>query len=100
MQQATRTLDPLRVLSDDERREHLAAYRRFLETRDGEADLAARPRWRPQPPMRAIAGSPVVWRGAVDEAGFRSCLDGERRVPLDPRTGWVLAAAKGSEAEG
>lgn len=93
------TLDPLRVLGDAERRAHLAAYQRFLCARDGDADLEARTLSRRELRMRAIESSPVVWRGAIDEAGFRRCLAGERGTRLDPRTEWVLAAAKANEGE-
>jgi hypothetical protein len=99
MQASIRTLDPLRVLSEEERREHLDAYRRFLAARDGDADLEARTLSRREPRMRAIESSPVAWRGEIDEAGFRRCLAGERDTRLDPRTEWVLAAAKANEGE-
>jgi hypothetical protein len=93
------TLDPLRVLTADERREHLDAYLHFLRARDGEDDLESRTLSRREQRMRAIEASPVVWRGEIDEPGFRRCLAGERGTQLDARTEWVLAAAKANEGE-
>ena len=92
--QAVPRLNPLRVLTRDERRAHMTAYRRYLAARDGDADVAARTLSLREPRMRAIETSRVVWRGGIDEAGFRRCLAGARSTRLDARTEWVLAAAK------
>lgn len=93
------TFDPLRVLDAEERRAHLAAYQDFLSARDGDDDVASRTLSLREPRMRAIENSPMAWRGAIDESGFRRCLSGERSARLDPRTEWALAAAKANQGE-
>jgi hypothetical protein len=99
MQSCTRSFDPLRVLSEDERRRHLEDYLRFLIEREGGVDLAARTLSRRELRMAAMEQSSVVWTGEIDRAGFQRCIQGERGAALDPRTEWVLAAAKANEGE-
>jgi hypothetical protein len=91
--------DPFRVLSDEERKSHLDGYLRWLRARDGSADVKARTLELREPAMRAFEESAVRWRGPIDHAGFQRCIEGNRHEALDPRTEWILAAARANEGE-
>ncbi len=67
-----RTFDPFRVPSADERRRHLAAYERFLETRDGAIDLAARTLSGREIYFRDLEEKPVKWEGEIEQDGARA----------------------------
>ena len=99
MQNQNRSFDPFRVLSEEERTQHLDAYLRFLSEREGEVDLTGRTMSRREERMRGLEQDGVVWVGEVDREGFRRSMSRERVDSLDPRTQWMLAAAKANEGE-
>lgn len=94
-----RRFDPFRILSPAERRAHLDAYRRFLEERDGAADLAARTLSRREAFFRDLERKPVRWEGDVDRYGFFAHFFAARRPGIDARTLWLVAIAKANEGE-
>lgn len=91
--------DPFRVLSAEERQRHVDAYRSFLAERDGMPDVADRTMSVREGRMRRIEENPVVWSGPIDRAGFERAVSGNRSEELDPKTGWILAAARANEGE-
>jgi hypothetical protein len=99
MQDASRSFNPFRVLSEQERAAHLDAYLRFLTEREGEVDLPARTMSRREARMQALEQDSVIWTGEVDHAGFQRSMARRRVNRLDPRTQWILAAAKANEGE-
>jgi len=94
-----RTFDPYRNLSSEERVQHLAAYRHFLNEREGEVDAGQRTLQRRERRMLAMEASPIVWSGAIDRSAFQRCMADEQSIELDARTAWVFAAAKANEGE-
>jgi hypothetical protein len=99
VQNQNRSFDPFRLLSEEERTQHLDAYLRFLSQREGEIDLARRTLSRREERMRALEQDEAVWIGDVDRDGFRRSMSRQRVDSLDPRTQWILAAAKANEGE-
>lgn len=99
MQTTIRSFDPLRVLSEDERRRQLDAFLGFVTEREGEIDLERRTLARREPRMRAFEQNAVVWTGDVDREGFRRSMQRLPVATLDLRTQWILAAAKANEGE-
>jgi len=94
-----RRFDPFRVLPAAERRRHLAAYRSWLEARNGEIDLPQRRLSRRERYFAGIERQPVAWRGAVDREGFRQWLAGAGRPALDPRMLFLVVVGKVNESE-
>ena len=99
MSTTRRRFDPFRVLSDTERRRHLAGYLRHLEQRNGTPDLAARTLSRREAAFAELERKPVAWEGEVDHAGFFAHLESRGRPPIDARTLWLVAIAKANEGE-
>ncbi len=99
MSATVRLLDPFRVLSEEERVEHLAAYRRFLVETDGIPDIRSRTLTNREQRMRALESAPVVWRDAVDRDAVRRFLAGDASGPFDGRTELALAAALANLSE-
>jgi hypothetical protein len=97
--QPERRFDPFRVLSEDERVAQLAAYRSFLEARDGTPDVPQRSLSRREARMREIERQPLEWRGAVDIDALARVAAGERAVATDARTEWALVAGLANTTE-
>ena len=91
--------NPFRVLAPEEREAHIRAYRDFLATRDGQADVPNRTLAIREERMRRIESEQTRWRGAIDSEGFARAFAGDRSAVLDPCTEWILAAAKANEGE-
>lgn len=91
--------DPFRVLTREERKAHVDAYRSFLAERDGAPDAVERTMAIRETRMREIEANPVAWSGSIDREGFQRAISGARYEELDPRTSWILAAARANEGE-
>jgi len=94
-----RSFDAFRVLEPEQRAAHLARFLEHLRKRDGRIELSERLLLSREPKMRAMEQNDVRWRGEIDHAGFERSLAGSRAETLDPRTEWVLAAARANEGE-
>jgi hypothetical protein len=96
---ACAAMNPFQQLSDTERKQQLSEYLSFLRQRDGEVNRASRTLSKREAFFDDLACRPVRWQGQVDREGFYANLD--RKVPRtsDPRTLWLLAAAKVNRAE-
>lgn len=99
MHSQNRSFDPFRLLSEEERTRHLDAYLRFLGQREGEVDLTRRTLSRREERMRELERDGAAWIGELDREGFRRSMSRQRVDALDPRTQWILAAAKANEGE-
>lgn len=91
--------DPFRPLEPGERSAQLAAFLSFAESRDGEPDREHQRLPRRDAFLAALDAAPVRSRGAFGRAAFAAPLHRRRVRDLDPRTAWVLAAAKANEGE-
>ena len=95
----TRRMDPFRHVDADERRSHLERYERFLAERDGAQDFENRTLSLREVRMRDFEEKEVSWGGDFDHDGFARAWDGDRKIRLDPRTEWMIAAGKAAEGE-
>jgi hypothetical protein len=100
MNQTRASFDPFRVLDDAERESQLAAYRAFLDARDGAPDVSARRLALREPRMDAIESRSLVWEGAADSRAFAECMNGDDSRVRDARTEWVLVAGLANQTEG
>jgi hypothetical protein len=91
--------DPFRLLSPEERRRHLDAYRSYLEVRNGDIDLDNRRLSRRETYLSALERSPLSAQVKVDEAAFREHLEGPGVTPIDEATAWLVAVANANEGE-
>jgi hypothetical protein len=98
-QPSRRTLDPYRILSPAEREQHLHAYQRFLNERDGELDLETFQLSKREAFFRDIGAKPVRWSGAIDEEGFYQHMRESAQPDLEPRTMMLVSAAKANRGE-
>jgi len=96
---ALRGFDPFRILSASERRRHLDEFKRFLEQRDGELDIAGRTLSQRESFFKDLESKPVAWDGEIDHAGFFQHFRGTGTPDIDPQTVWLIAVAKANEAE-
>jgi hypothetical protein len=96
---APRRLDPFRVLDEDERRRHLAAYARVLEERNGAIDLPSRTLSHREAHLRELESTPIHFRGEIDREAFLQRFFGTGSPPIDARTLWLVAIAKANEGE-
>lgn len=96
---ATRTFQPFRILGPSERVRHLEAYLEFLRERDGAIDTDACTLAKRESYFRHLEAKPVEWEGDTDAAGFHLHFRGIASPEIDPRTVWLLAAAKANVGE-
>ena len=98
-QHTRRTFDPYRILSRAEREQHLVAYQRFLEERDGYCDTDTFQLSRREAFFRDIEAKPVRWSGDIDEAGFHQHMHELAKPEVDARTVMLVAAGKANRGE-
>jgi hypothetical protein len=91
--------DPFRILSLEERTDHLEGYDRFLAERDGRIALASRTLSTREQFFEDLDRKPVEWVGGIDYEGFHEHVVGRRRGELDPHTAWLVAVARANEGE-
>lgn len=78
----------------------ILGYRRFLELRDGSADVYRDTLSRREEFYLRLESQPVRSRRAFDRTRFLRNLEGRRPEPgLDPRMRWLLATALANQAE-
>jgi hypothetical protein len=95
----SKSFDPFRILTADERTRHLDAYGRFLRERDGECDTEAFTLSKREAFFRDLEAKPVRWQGDLDETGYYEHMRRTASPPLSPRTVFLVAAAKGNISE-
>ena len=95
----SRSFDPFRVLSKEERANHLEGYLGYLEERDGEIDLTRHQLSRREAWFDDIDKKEVEWTGERDLVGFWQHYRGEGTPDIDPRTVWLVAAAMANIGE-
>ncbi len=95
----TRSFDPFRVLSAEERAKHLKGYLEHLAARDGEIDLAERRLTRREVRFAELEAKPVEWTGETDLEGFYEHYRDEGQPEIDQRTAWLVAVTKANQGE-
>ena len=83
--------DPFRVLSLEDRVQHLESYRSYLEDRNGEIDLTERRLSRREQYLREVEVNLVVSKNRLDQDRFFEHLQGAGESPIDEATSWLVA---------
>lgn len=95
----TRTFDPFRVLSDEEREAQLRDLERFFEQRDGEVDLPNLRLSKREEYMRPREALAPRWPLSFDREAFHQAFYRRDRSRLDPREAWLVSLARCNESE-
>ncbi len=94
-----RCFDPFRILSPNERADHLQGYRTYLVDRDGEIDLPRQRLSRRETWFEELEKKPVEWLGDLDLKGFYEHFRDIADRDIDQRTVWLVATAKANVGE-
>jgi hypothetical protein len=99
VERSSRRFNPFRILTQEARKRHLAAYLHFLRINDGNVDFE---RWLLTHRERYLEGvrlEPVRSRRGVDLATFERNVRSHGSGDLEPWMAWLVVAAKANIGE-